>query len=351
MSTLPRALVPEDLHRRTRPATPLVRAVLAEARAVFTPERDAARVARKTWPDDKATLALLTRAASSFATTTDAAWAAPLAPTTIVAELLTNLGPTSAGSQLLRRGITLTFDGYNQIKVPGITASANYAGFVGQGANIPVRQLAVSAGVTLEARKFASVVALSREMIESGNAEALVRAVLVDSVAIALDVALLGSTAGDANRPPGLLNNIVALTPTAGGGSQAMLTDLAALAAGPAAVGGLDLAYVCAPSEAVKLTFAMGAQFKLPIIASGGIPPKTVICLALPALVSATDPQPQLESARDAVLHFDDASPSDLGTPSKSMFQIDSVAIRLTQFVAWGLRATGGASWMQNVTW
>jgi hypothetical protein len=344
-----RALVPEDL-RRISPLRAITRAVLAEARAVFTPDRDAARLARKTWPDDKATLALLTRASSSFASTTDAAWAGPLAHS-VVAELLTNLGPTSAGSQLLRQGISLQFDGANQIKCPGITASASYAGFVGQGQNIPVHQLPVSAGCTLEPRKFGTIVALTREMISSSNAEALVRAVLVDSVAIALDVALLGSTAGDANRPPGLLNNIVALTPTAGGGSQAMLTDLAALAAGPAGVGGLDLAYVCAPSEAVKLTFAIGAQFKLPILVSGGVPSKTVVCLALPALANATDPQPRLESARDAVLHFDDASPTDLGTPSKSMFQTDSVSIRLTMFVAWGLRATGGVSWVQNVTW
>src|SRR5262249_16763291 len=138
---------------------------------------------------------------------------------------------------------------------------------------------------------------------------------------------------------------------TTGGGSSAMLADLAALATAPAAIGGLDLVYITDPASAVKLTFTMGAQFKLPILVSGGVPAKTVICLALPALANANDPQPRLESARDAVMHFDDASPTDLGTPSRSLFQIDSVGVRLTLFVSWGLRATGAISVVNNVTW
>ena len=71
---------------------------------------------------------------------------------------------------------------------------------------IPVRQLPVSAGAVLQPRKFATIVSLTRETITSSNAEALVRAVLVDAVAAALDSALFSTTAGDANRPAGLLN-------------------------------------------------------------------------------------------------------------------------------------------------
>lgn len=63
------------------------------------------RVARAVWPEDKATLELLTRAASAPATTPDAAWAGPLAALR-VQELLLNLGPVSVGSQLLKQGIS-----------------------------------------------------------------------------------------------------------------------------------------------------------------------------------------------------------------------------------------------------
>ena len=342
--------LPQDFNGK-RALAPIVRAVIAEARSVFTPERNASRVARQMWPDDKATLQILERAASTMATTSDAQWAGPLAHSTVVQELLTNLGPTSAGLQLLQQGLTLTFDGYNQIKCPGISASASYAGFVGQGGNIPVRQLPVSAGVTLEPRKFGTIVALSREMIESSNAQQLVQAVLVDSVAISLDTALFGSTAGDANRPPGLLNGVSGLTPATGANNDAMRQDLGALAGAVAGLGGLSIAYITDPTSAVKILASAGPRFVFPVLASGGVPAKQIICIALPALASATDPQPRFESSRDAMLTFDDAAPSDLGTPTRSMFQIDSVSIRISMFVSWGLRAPGSISFISGVTW
>src|SRR5262249_43969791 len=181
------------------------------------------------WPDDKATLALVQRAASSEAITTDPAWAGPLASYT-VQTVLENLGPLSAGSALLKRGLTFTFDHHNEIRVPGITVSASYAGFVAERGVIPVHQLPVSPGAILQPRKFGTIITLTREMIQSSNAEALVRAVLVDAVAIALDVALFGSTAGDSTRPPGLLAGVSGLTPTTGSGAGAMWQDLGALA-------------------------------------------------------------------------------------------------------------------------
>lgn len=332
--------------------TPLVRAVIAEARSIFTPERDAVRVARSLWKNDEATLELVTRATSSFATTTDTSWAGPLARVQIE-ELLTTLGPASAGSQLLRQGLRLVFDGVSQIKCPGITASASYAGFVAQGAAIPVQQMTVSAGVTLEARKFAVIFALTRELAEGSNSEAMVRAVLMDSVAAALDVALLGNAAGDTTRPPGLLNGVSPITAaTGGGGIGAMVTDLGALANAVAPLGGLNLAYVASPEEAVKISLGAGPQFKLPVLASAGLAAKTVVCVALPALVSATDIAPRIEAARDATMHFDTA-PGDISgsTPVRSLYQTDEISVRLTMFVSWGLRATGAIAYVTGVNW
>jgi hypothetical protein len=336
----PLPLVPEDLRRR-EPLAPLTRGVIGH-------DRNPERIARSMWPEDKATLALVQRAAASEATTTDPAWAGPLA-TYRVQELLTNLGPLSAGSELLKRGFTFTFDHHNEIRVPGITVAATYATFVGEGASIPVHQLPISPGAILQPRKFATLVTLTSEMIKSSNAEQLVRAVLVDAVAASLDVALFSNTAGDATRPPGLLYGAKSETATAGGGFNALYGDLAVLAADVAPYGGLDIVYICAPAEAVKLTFAMGAQFKMPILASSGVPPKTLIALAPAALCNATDPAPRLEAARDVALSMDDSAP--VSMPSKSMFQLDSVAIRLTMFVSWAMRATGAIAYCPNVTW
>jgi hypothetical protein len=329
--------------------TPLVRGVIAVARAaLFQGDRNAGRVVKELWPDDKATLGLVERAASSEAITSDAAWAGPLA-TYRVQELLQNLGPLSAGSQLLKRGIALTFDRNAEIRVPGITVSASFANWIGERGLIPVHQLPVSPGAILDPRKFGTIVTATREMLVSSNAEQLIRAVLVDAVAASLDLALFSNVAGDTTRPPGLLYGAKSETAATGGGSAAMLTDLAVLAADVSPYGGLDIVYVCAPAEAVKLTFAMGAQFRIPIIASSGVAPKTLICLAPVALCSASDPAPRLEAARDVALSMDDSAP--VGMPSKSMFQVDSVSIRLTMFLSWAMRATGAIAYTLNVTW
>jgi HK97 family phage major capsid protein len=76
--------------------------------------------------------------------------------------------------------------------VPAIEATANAAGFVAEGAPIPVRDLATKSSA-LTPRKIAVITALSREMIESSNAEALVTNALIRSVGLALDGALLDS--------------------------------------------------------------------------------------------------------------------------------------------------------------
>jgi HK97 family phage major capsid protein len=208
--------------------SPVVRAVLASAKSVFEPDRNAYRVARAAWPGDRQTLDFVTRAASTPATTTGTGWAAEIAHT-VVEDLLVSLGPASAGSELLRRGTVLTFDGAAKLSVPSLVAAATNAGFVGQLAPIPVRQLSVNAGASLEPHKFATIVTLSREMIDSSNAEQLVRLALVDSLAAALDVALFGTTAGDATRPPGLLYGVTPITAKTGGGFSAVWADIAAV--------------------------------------------------------------------------------------------------------------------------
>jgi hypothetical protein len=347
--------LPEDVGLKRAPKlTPLVRGMIAAARSCYTPDRDPCRIARQMWPDDKVTFGLLTRASTTQATTTDPAWAGPALAHTVVYDLLTNLGPLSVAGELLKRGITLSFDGVAQIKVPGITVSAAYAGFTGEGKPIPVHQMTVSAGAILTPSKFGTIVTLTGEMIRSSNAEQLVRAILIDAVAASLDTALFSNVAADSTRPGGLLNGAKAETAATGGGSQAMLTDLALLANDVAPYGGLDICYITDPGTAVKLTFAMGAQFKIPILASSGVTPKTVICLAPAALCSATDPNPRLESSRDAMLSMDDATPSDpimAGASVRSMYQVDSAAIRLTMFVAWAMRAPLACAYVPNVTW
>ena len=104
-----------------------------------------------------------------------------------------------------------------QIAVPTRVASCiAMHRFVQEGAAIPVRQFSFT-GPQLTPRKFATLTEFTYEIFQHSKPtiEALIKAALTESVALALDAAMFSTTAGDAIRPPGLLQGIAALTPSA----------------------------------------------------------------------------------------------------------------------------------------
>jgi HK97 family phage major capsid protein len=189
--------------------------VLAHARAGYSPDRDPVRVVRQLWPRDEEALRLVTRAATSFATTTTAGWSAELGQH-VISELLVSLGPISAGSELLRRSNMLSLERHQSVQVPALVASATLAAFVSEGQPIPIRQLDTSKSIKLEPRKLATGFVLTRELISSSNAEALVGLVIRNSLSLSLDAVLFSTTAGTAAAPPGLLAGITPLTAATG---------------------------------------------------------------------------------------------------------------------------------------
>jgi HK97 family phage major capsid protein len=336
-------------------AVSVARAVLGKARGLFEmePEAAATRIVRSLWPADHRALELVTRAASAPAATTTAGWAAELAQTR-VEDLLSIFGPVSCGAALLRRGNVLAFDNANKISIPGIsTAGAGFTSFVVQGQAIPVRQLVTSTGISIDPRKFATLFALTREMIESSNAEKLVRMVMVDSLAVALDAALFSSTAGDTARPPGLLVGVTPITAATGGGLAAMTKDFAALVEAVSPLCGMDLVFVTDPGTLTKIKMSV---FDLPfeVLATNAVTAGTLICFGLPALVSAFTPTPRIDATRNMSISMDTAPPTDIGTtliPLKSMFQTDSIAIRFIFDVAWNVRSASAIAEVTSITW
>lgn len=341
-----------DLGLQRAIAQPLVRAVLAHARAAYQPDRNPARVVRQHWPRDEQAYSIVTRAAVSPARTDTAGWAAELAVNS-VSELLIALGPLSAGSELLRRGTMLTLDRYHSITVPALVASTTNASFIAEGQAIPIRQLDTSKSVTLSPRKLATGFGLTSEIITSSNAEALVRMVMANSLALALDAVLFSNGAGDLVKPPGLLFGISGQTPTAGGGVNAFVSDIGNLAGAVAPIGGLDLVFIASPGEAVKMTLLAGPKFTYAILSTSALPAKTVVCIAPVALVAAADPMPKIEESRDAMVQYNDAPTENLtgAWPVRSSFQTDSSSFRVIFDVDWGLLNPGAISYVAGVTW
>jgi hypothetical protein len=346
--------------RAAAAVTSFTRAVLAKAHSTFENDRDAGRLVRSAWPDDRMALKLVTRAASALAMTTSTGWAAELA-TMRAEELLATFGPASCGARLLQQGTVLQFSGANKISIPGIsTAGATFTSFVQQGTGIPVRQFATSAGVSLGPRKLATIFVLTYEMIAASHAEQLVRMVMTDSLGAALDTALFSNIAGDATRPPGLLVGVTPISAATGGGSAAMLTDISKLVAAVSPTCGMDIVFITDPGTVVKIALAAAPGFDLlglPVLASNAVIAGTIICIGLPVLVSAFSDTPRIDASRDveSSVSMDTAPPTDIagggGTVIKSSYQTDTVAIRFISDVAWAVRTPSAVAVVNSITW
>ena len=175
----------------------------------------------------KELLPVVTRAATAPAITTVTGWAAELV-TQLQADIMETLMPKSVYPRLAALGLSLSFGSAGRIAIPTRARTPTIAGsFVGEGAPIPVRQGLFTAQV-LTPKKMAVITSFTREMsIHSIPAiEGLLREAIQEDTAVALDSVLLDSNAATVIRPAGILNGVSGLTPTAGGGFNALTGDI-----------------------------------------------------------------------------------------------------------------------------
>ncbi|MGJ5088503.1 phage major capsid protein [Bradyrhizobium sp. HKCCYLRH1065] len=318
-----------------------------------------AAVAKQHWADDIDT-PLLLKAATSPATMSSSTWAGSLA-STAVADLISVMGGASASAALLAQGLELEFDGANGIVVPGVTADPNAAGFVGEAAPIPGRALTVD-GPTLAPRKFAVINPFTRELFDHSTptVEAIVRTFLLESLGLATDAAMFSNTAGSSIRPPGLLQGVSPLTPSAlSTPADATVADMSALASAVAAVAGNgQIVFVASPKQAVAMRLRQTREV-YPVLASAALAAGVVIAVAPNGVASAIDPVPRFEIASEGALHMDDAAvqlsaigtPNVVAAPIRSLFQTDTLALRVILQVSWALRSSSAIAWTSGVTW
>jgi Phage capsid family len=335
--------------------TTLTRACIAAAHGKLNPGVTTESFVRKRWGSDEArAVEMIAKAASSPAMTTTTGWAAELAP--ISTALLSLLVPVSASAALLQRGLQISFGRDAQIKLP--TIAPGTCTFVAAGSAIPVQKFAAS-GPTISPHKMACICELTREMIESSSAESLVRAALVESVGKGLDQILFDNVAGDDVRPAGLRFGVAGLTPAAPGVAakgQALEDDIVALGTAVSAVASGPFTYVAAVPQAIALIVRTLGTFKDTVLPSAALPAGMVICVADAALAAAIEGPPVIDVSRQVELHRE-TNPQPIvsggvtATPVGSVYQTDSVALRLRWPVSWQLRASGAVSWMSSVNW
>jgi hypothetical protein len=306
-------------------------------------------IAQDCWPSDHVLLDVVERASSAPAMVTVAGWAAELAHR-IVSDAVEALGPASAAAQVLRRCLLLSFDGAGSISAPAFAGSAGNASFVADGNPIPVRQLSATTAI-LNPFVVATIAVLTREMMESSNAEALITDALVRSAAAAMDAVMFDANPADGTRPAGLKNGISTLTASSSTDPfGAMFEDIANLVNAVSLVGGSGpYVLVGSPGRVASAAFRMASEAtaELIVFAASNAAGSDLYAIAPQALVAAISPAPAIELSRAAHLVMDTAPGAANTTGSnKSMFQTDSIAIKVRWPVSWALRDPRGFAWL-----
>jgi hypothetical protein len=180
----------------------------------------------------------------------------------------------SAGADLLGRGLALRFDRDALINVPGYAPPD--IDLVGEGAAIPVAGFLPGTGATLKAGKLAVILEATSELLRDPNAEELLRKLLIDATAPALDRAMLSAAIGGPDRPPGLLNGVTQL-PSSGSLSDDLVALIAAVA--PVAGNG-QIVLIAAPDVGAAISFL--PRVLRPVLVSTALAPGTIIASPRP---------------------------------------------------------------------
>ena len=326
----------------------------------------------------KAMLEVTTKAASAPATTTTTGWAAELVQTATL-DFLDGLMPLSVYPGLRDRGGRFTFGRNGIVSIPSRSATPSVAGsFVAQGSAIPVRQAGFSS-TTLTPKKMAVITTFTREIAEHSTPaiESVLRQAIQEDTSIAIDTVLMDATAASTTRPAGLKNGVSAQTATSGGGFAALVGDLKLL------VGALITStngnlrqpvWIMNPVQAlsIALTQNAGGDFPFsaemsrgtlqgyPVLQSSTVAAGTVFLIDAADFFSATGDEPRFDVSDQATLHMEDTSPTAIGTagspnvvaaPVRSLWQTDTIGLRMIMDLNWAMRRAGAVAWVSSVTW
>jgi HK97 family phage major capsid protein/HK97 family phage prohead protease len=326
----------------------------------------------------KTMLDVTARSATAPATTTTSGWAAELVQTATL-DFIDTLVANSIYPVLRDLGGRFTFGRNGVVSIPARAATPSVAGsFVGQGAPIPVRQAGFSA-TSLTPKKMAVITTFTREIAEKStpDIEQVLRTAIQEDTGVAIDTVLLDANAATTIRPAGLRNGITGLTPTSGGGFSALVADLKGLVGALIVSSGGNIrqpVWVMNPVQALSISLTQNANGDFPFAAdlragtllgypvaqSATVSNGTVALVDAADFFTATGDEPRFEVSDQAVLHMEDTAPTQIsaaGTPNvvaapiRSMFQTDSLALRMIMDLNWAMRRAGMVAFVQGVTW
>jgi hypothetical protein len=304
---------------------------------------------------------LVQRGAVAPASTTG--WGQQLIGPPAVAAFLRSLAPVSAAARLLLACSRVELASEVTASLPRFAAPLKEPTFVAEGAPIPVIQGSMESAVLGPVRKLAMITGLTGELAAYSAESALevLEIAMRDAAANSLDAAVFGAGAATAIAPAGLLNGV---TPIAAASNDlpgdAMVKDLAALAGAIAdAGGGSGVLYFANPRQETAIRLR-SPEFAQSVVPAPRLPEGSVVAVETQGIASAFDGLPDVDLGRVPVLHYEDASPAQIGTPGTpnlvaapavSGYQTMMLALRLILDCAWAKRMKGAVQVVNGVQW
>ncbi|PZX30852.1 HK97 family phage major capsid protein [Cupriavidus phytorum] len=312
----------------------------------FATGRDATQLLK----DNRGALDFM-KAVQGPADTQNPEWAGALVQPTVTAfvqELPASvLGPLTA--------YAMRMDASQRIQVPARVSGAPNAGFVAEGAPVPVISGNVGTGPVLTNGKLSVIVPATMELAANPNAGPVLETLVRESVSAGADAVLLGNAPGTDFQPPGLLAGV---TPIVGTGDA--VADIKSLV--EAVPNLVRPVFVMNQSQyigatAANLVAADGTIAKAPTVVSAHVETGAVMLIDAQDFVVSTGAGVRFERTEQAVLHMDNepAAIADnagaIAHPVQSLWQHYLVAMRATLPITWALRDTGRVAVVTGATW
>src|SRR5215831_5185149 len=323
----------------------------------------------KRWKDSTPEVETIIKAAIAAGTTTDPAWAHPLAEYTLMAsEFVELLRPMTFLGQIagFRR---VPFN----IRFPRQTAGST-TGWVGEGISKPVSKLAFDS-VTFPWAKVAGIVVITEELARFSNpaAEGLVRADLTAEIAQFMDTYFTSATAAIAGvSPGGILAGIPAATsmpatPTIDDVTNALAACVMAMTA--ANIPMRNPYWLMHPNTKLQLelmrtpmgVFAFRDEMTqnrllgIPIVTSANMPVVTaapahtfIILIDASEILLADDGPVTIDVSREASLQMDSA-PATPPVTMVSLWQQNMLGIKAELYRYWARRRDAAVQWIDQV--
>lgn len=313
---------------------------------------------------------IVAKADQIIGSTTGSHWADDLVQTAYFG-FLQALIPYSVFPALLAKGLSLKFDQWGTLKLPGRTAGTAGGGFRAEGSPIRVGKL-TTFSADLVPKNMGVIVPFTKELAKRSTPtiEGIVRQAILEDTAKVLDPILLDATAVSSARPAGLLNGVsAAATGFAGGDYQAVREDIKALMAPFVTADGVDnIVIIMNPTQGLNLSLMEGPvgdpnwleriKERVTFIESTNATAGRLIALRASDFVGAGG-DPEFDVSEQATIHMEDTTPLEIvsGTgpttadPVRSLWQTNSIGVRMMMDVSWVMRRTGMVQWINGTSW